>query len=148
MCALAESESWLKGKVVDTTRGAATLKVVIAPSGNSSNKLATTRSSGSKMLGKNASIVAELPCLMQKNKTTLSASTRWEQARASPRVCRVCGKKQNYSDCNDSRCSRGGSSCEPIQQTGYKPVERVDLCWNKCDYCRERPSKVAAEVES
>jgi hypothetical protein len=49
------------------------LRVAIAPSRNSSNKLATTRSSGSELLGKYASIVAELPCLRQK--TTPSAST-------------------------------------------------------------------------
>jgi hypothetical protein len=60
---------------VDTTPGAATLKVAIAPSRNSSNKLAATRSSGSKLLGRYASTVATLPCLRQKNKTTSSAST-------------------------------------------------------------------------
>jgi hypothetical protein len=47
--------------------------------------------------------------------------------RTSPRVCRAFGKKQNYPEYNDSGCSRSSSSCKPIQQTGYKPVERIDL---------------------
>jgi hypothetical protein len=47
--------------------------------------------------------------------------------RASPRVCRAFGKKRNYPECHDSGCSRGSSSYEPIEQTGCKPVERIDL---------------------
>jgi hypothetical protein len=65
----------LRGQVVDTTLGAAIRKVVIAPSGYSSNKVATTRPSGSKLLGNNASVIAELLCVRQKNKTTPSAPT-------------------------------------------------------------------------
>jgi hypothetical protein len=61
---------------VDATLGAATLEVAIAPSRNSSNKLAVTRSGRPNLLGKTASIVAGLPCIRQrKNKATQSAST-------------------------------------------------------------------------
>jgi hypothetical protein len=60
---MAELESRLKGYVVDTTLDAATWRVVIAPSGYSSNKLATTRPSGSELLGRNTSIIVELPCV-------------------------------------------------------------------------------------
>jgi hypothetical protein len=61
---------------VDATLGAATLEVAIAPSRNLSNKLAITRSGRPNLLGKNASIIAGLPCLRQrKNEATQSAST-------------------------------------------------------------------------
>jgi hypothetical protein len=53
--------------------------------------------------------------------------TCWERTRASPRDCRVFGEKRNYPECHDSGCSRGSSSCEPIQQIGYRLVERIDL---------------------
>jgi hypothetical protein len=52
------------------------MEVAIAPSRNSSNNLAITRSGRPNLLGKNASIVAELPCLRQrKNEATQSASS-------------------------------------------------------------------------
>jgi hypothetical protein len=62
---------------VDATLGAATLEVAIAPSRNSSNKLAITRSGRPNLLGNNASIIAGLPCLRQRkeNEATQSAST-------------------------------------------------------------------------
>jgi hypothetical protein len=76
VCPLAELSSRFKGEVVDTTPGATTLKVVVvAPSRNPSNKLDITRSSGPNRLGKNASIVARLSCLWQKNETTPSPPT-------------------------------------------------------------------------
>jgi hypothetical protein len=73
--ALAQLESKLTRLSSRHYPGAATRKVVIAPSGYSSNTVATTRLSGSTLLGKNASIIAELPCVRQKNKTTPSAPT-------------------------------------------------------------------------
>jgi hypothetical protein len=69
VCPLAELSSRFEGEVVDTSRGATILKVVVvAPSRNPSNKLDRTRSSRPNRLGKNASIVARLPCLWQKMK--------------------------------------------------------------------------------
>jgi hypothetical protein len=56
--------------------------------------------SGSNLSEVNAGITAGLPC---------------------------SGKERNYPECNDSRCSRGSSSCEPIQQAGYKPLEQIDF---------------------
>jgi hypothetical protein len=111
-----------------------------------------TRSGEPGLIGKNASIVAGLPCLRQKNEATPSASTL-DVVKVAPHMSALhelgrnrasgsnllganagiaaglpCfGKKQNYPECDDSRCSRGSFSCEPIQQTGYKPVERIDL---------------------
>jgi hypothetical protein len=67
MYALADLSSRLKGKVVNTTPSIPTLEVVVvAPSRNPTNKLAVTRLSRSNLLGKNASIVARLPCLRQR----------------------------------------------------------------------------------
>jgi hypothetical protein len=70
--------------------------------------LATTRSSGSKLLGKDTSIVAELPCLGQ--------------------------KKQNYPECVNSGCSRTRSSCERAPQVGYEPDGRIKLVGSKCGH--------------
>jgi hypothetical protein len=53
-----------------------TLGVVeIAPRVSLSNKLGVTRTSRSNLLGKNASIIASLPCLWQEIEITLSAMT-------------------------------------------------------------------------
>jgi hypothetical protein len=104
------------------------------------------------LLGENASIVAELPCLRQKNKTTPSAMTldavevaphmsallelgknRTDDsnslgANAGITVILPClWQKQNYPEFDDSGCSRGSSLREPVQQAGYKPVERINL---------------------
>jgi hypothetical protein len=72
--------------------------------------------------------------------------------RAPPRVCRVCGKKRNYPRFNDSGCSRGSSSCEPIQQTGYKLVERIDFVGKNattvaCDHPRSRRKSIRRRFE-
>jgi hypothetical protein len=161
--------------VVDTALGTVTLKVAIAPSRNSSNKLAAARLSGSKLLGKYASVVAELPCLRQK--TTPSASTLGvvelaPHASAPHKLCRnptdgsnllganagvAAGlprlrQKRNYPECNDSGCSRGSSSCEPIQQTGYTPVERIDVVGKNattvaCDHPRSRRKSIRRRFE-
>jgi hypothetical protein len=54
------------GKRNETTPGAMTLGVVeIAPYVSASNKLGINQSSGSNLLEKNASIVAQLPCFRQ-----------------------------------------------------------------------------------
>jgi hypothetical protein len=110
--ALADLSSRLKGEVVDTIPGAATLEVVVvAPSRNPTNKLAITRSSRSNLLGKNVSIIARLPCLWQ--------------------------RKQNYPECTDSGCSRDRFSCERVQQGNYKPIEQIDFvgkgCGHRCE---------------
>jgi hypothetical protein len=55
---------------------ATTLGVVeIAPHERASNKLGRNQSSGSNLLGKNASIVAQLPCFWQGVKIDPSAMT-------------------------------------------------------------------------
>jgi hypothetical protein len=152
VCALAELESRLTGLSSRHYLGVATRKVVIAPNGYSSNKVATTLLSGSKLLGKNASIIAELPCVRQKNKTTPSAPTLGV-VEVSPHMSALLelGKnrtdgsnslgaevgiaatlpclwqERKYPELNDSGCSRGSSLREPIQQAGYKLVERIDL---------------------
>jgi hypothetical protein len=82
----------------------------VAPSRNSSNKLDIARSSRSNQLGKNASIVVRLPCLWQ--------------------------EKQNYPECNDSGCSWNRSSCECIQQVGYKPIKRIELVGKEQEHHR------------
>jgi hypothetical protein len=69
-----------------------------------------------------------------------------------PWVCRVCGRKQNYPELNDSGSSRGSSSCEPIQQTGYKPVERIDFVGKNattvaCDHPRSRRKSIHRRFE-
>jgi hypothetical protein len=111
MSALADPSSRLKGEVVSTAPSAPTLEVVVvALSRNPTNKLAITRSSRSDLLGKNASIIARLPRLWQ--------------------------GKRNYPECTDTRCSRDDSSCEPLQQTGYKQVERIDFVGKEYEHCR------------
>jgi hypothetical protein len=74
------------------------------------------RTDESNLLGADAVIAASLPCL---------------------------GRKRDYTECNDSRCSQSGSSCEPGQQAGYKPVERIDFVGANataitCDHPRPR----------
>jgi hypothetical protein len=54
---------------------------------------------GSDLLGANAGVAAGMPCSWQ---------------------------KQDYPGCHHLGCSRGSSMYELIQQTGYKPVERID----------------------
>jgi hypothetical protein len=65
---------------VDTTLGASTLKVAIAPSRNSSNRIATTRLSGSKLVRKER-----------------------EHHRG---IAVLKAEKQNYPEYADSECSR------------------------------------------
>jgi hypothetical protein len=62
-------------------------------------KLGKTRTDGSDLLGANAGVTAGLPCSWQ---------------------------KQDYPGCHHSGCSQGSSLYELIQQTGYKPVDRID----------------------
>jgi hypothetical protein len=62
-------------------------------------KLSRTRTDGSDLLGANAGITAGMPCSWQ---------------------------KREYAGCHLPGYSRGSSMCELIQQTWYKPVERVD----------------------
>jgi hypothetical protein len=83
----------------------------VVPSRNPSNKLDISRSSGSNQLGKNASIIARLPCLWQ--------------------------GKRNYPECNDSGRSRNCSSYECVQQVRYEPIERIELVGNEREHRRE-----------
>jgi hypothetical protein len=84
-----------------TTPSAPTLSVVeVAPHTSVLLELGKNRTDGSNSLGADAGIAATLPSLRQ---------------------------EQNYPELNDSGCSRGRSLREPIQQAGYKPVERIDL---------------------
>jgi hypothetical protein len=120
------------------------------------------------LLGKSASIVTGLPCVRQKNKTTPSATTL-DVVEVAPHMStlhklgrtRTDGsnllrasagitaglpcfwQKRNYPECGHSRCSRGGSSCEPFQRIGCKPVERIDFVGVnattvECDHPRPR----------
>jgi hypothetical protein len=78
--------------------------------------------------------------------------TCWEQMRAPPRVYRVCGKKRNYPEFNNSGCSRGSSSREPIQQTGYKLVEQINFVGKNativaCDHLRSRRKSIHRRFE-
>jgi hypothetical protein len=60
----------------EATPSATTLGVVeIAPHERASNKLGRNQSSGSNLLGKNASIVAQLPCFWQGVEIASSATT-------------------------------------------------------------------------
>jgi hypothetical protein len=60
----------------EATPSATTLGVVkIAPHERASNKLGRNQSSGSNLLGKNASIVAQLPCFWQGVEIAMSAMT-------------------------------------------------------------------------
>jgi hypothetical protein len=60
----------------EATPSATTLGVVeIAPHECASNKLGRNQSSGSNLLGKNASIIAQLPCFWQGVEIALSATT-------------------------------------------------------------------------
>jgi hypothetical protein len=60
----------------EATPSATTLGVVkIAPHERASNKLGRNQSSGSNLLGKNASIVAQLPCFWQGVEIAPSATT-------------------------------------------------------------------------
>jgi hypothetical protein len=54
---------------------------------------------GSDLLGASAGVAVSMPCSWQ---------------------------GRDYSGCNHTGCSRGSSLHELIQQTGNKPVERVD----------------------
>jgi hypothetical protein len=65
--------------------------------------------------------------------------------RASPRDCRARGRRRNYSKCHNSGCSRNRSSCELIQQTRYKPVERIDFVGKGRGHHRETAVLVAEE---
>jgi hypothetical protein len=112
--------SRLKGQVVDAALSVPTLEVVIvAPSRNPTNELAGTRSSRFDLLGKNASIIASLPCLWQ--------------------------GKQNCPGCTDSGCSRDDSSYKAIQQTGYEPVERIDFVGKEREHRRAAAVLMAKE---
>jgi hypothetical protein len=100
-----------------TTLSATTRDIVeVAHHASALHKLGIIRTDGSNLLGADAGVAAGLPCL---------------------------GRKQDYTECNDSRCSRSGSSCEPGQQAGYKPVERIDFVGVNataiaCDHPRPR----------
>jgi hypothetical protein len=60
----------------EATPSAMTLGVVkIAPHEHASNKLGRNQSSGSNLLGKNASIITQLPCFWQGVEIALSATT-------------------------------------------------------------------------
>jgi hypothetical protein len=64
------------GKENETTLSAPTLGVVeIAPYVSTSNKLGINQSNGSNLLGKDVSIVAQLPCFWQGVEIARSATT-------------------------------------------------------------------------
>jgi hypothetical protein len=83
----------------------------VVPSRNPSNKLDISRSSGSNQLGKNASIIAKLPCLWQ--------------------------GERNYPECNNFGRSQNCSSYECVQQVRYEPIERIELVGNEREHRRE-----------
>jgi hypothetical protein len=84
-----------------TTPSAPTLGVVeVAPHTSALLELGKNRTDGSNSLGADAGIAVTLLSLRQ---------------------------ERNYPELNDSGCSQGSSLREPIQQAGYKPVERIDL---------------------
>jgi hypothetical protein len=68
---------------------------------NSSNRLATTQLSGSKLLGKNASIITELPFVRQKNKTTPSAPTLGV-VKVAPHMSALLELGENWTDGSNS----------------------------------------------
>jgi hypothetical protein len=135
------------------TPSATTLDVVeIAPHERASNNLGRNQSSGSNLLGKNASIVAQLPCFWQGVEIATSANTLGVvdiAPYASPsnklginqsNGSILSGKNANIvaqlpclrqgveiAPCNDSGRSQHSSVCEPIQQLRYKPIEWIDL---------------------
>jgi hypothetical protein len=76
-------------------------------------KLGIIRTDGSNLLGADAGVAAGLPCL---------------------------GRRRNYTECNDSRCSRSGSSCERAPQVRYNPDGRIKPVGSGCG--RRRGSAV------
>jgi hypothetical protein len=83
-------------------------------------KLGRTRTDGSDSLGANAGVAAGLSCSWQ---------------------------KRDYLGCHHSGCSRDRSLYELIQQTGYKPVERIDYVGENatavtCDHPRSRRKSI------
>jgi hypothetical protein len=75
------------GKKNEATLSATTLGVVeIAPHVSASNKLGINQSNGSNLLGKNASIVAWLPCLWQEIEITSCGRTNLNYTSSSTQV--------------------------------------------------------------
>jgi hypothetical protein len=75
---------------------------------------------GSDLLGANAGFAAGMPCSRQ---------------------------ERDYYGCNHVGCSRGSSLHELIQQTGNKPVERIDYVGENatavtCDHPRSRRKSI------
>jgi hypothetical protein len=75
--------------------------------------------------------------------------TCWEQMRASGMPC--SWQKRDYPRCHHLGCSRGSSMYELIQQTGYKPVERIDYVGENatavvCDRPRSRRRSICRGV--
>jgi hypothetical protein len=67
----------LKAKKNKTTPSASTLGVVkITPHASMLHKLGRNRTDGSNLLGVNAGTAVSLPCLWQKNKSTMSSTTQ------------------------------------------------------------------------
>jgi hypothetical protein len=66
------------------------------------------------MLGKNANVIAEVPCLRQKNKATLSAATRGvvEVARHASVLHKLGMIQTDGSNCgSECGCRRGSTMC-------------------------------------
>jgi hypothetical protein len=72
--------------------------------------------------------------------------TCWERARASPQVCRVRGRDETTLGATTQDVVQAAPCTSLSNKLGINQLNGSTML-EKCDCCRVRPSKVAAELD-